>query len=121
MKPELRKLVKKLLRRTGTDRLAQRANLKAYIEMNAENGLILIVESGMDCDGSAWWGRTALLQASVMVYEKAYDEKLSWADGPISWAIDKPSNAPHYSETHRDLALEAFEEGRSHVIHYSPF
>lgn len=121
MKPELRRLVKKLLRRVAEDRLEARARLKTRIDLCAEDGLILIVESGMDCDGSAWSGRTALLQASVMVFEKAYEEKISWADGPISWVIHKPSEKSSFSESHRDLALEAFENGHPHVLRYSSF
>ena len=119
MKPDLRRLVKKILRRVAEDPLEARASLKERIDSCAEDGFILIVESGMDCDGSAWSGRTRLLPASVVVFEYAYNDRAEWADGPFSWVIHKPSEKTSFSESHRDLALEAFENGHPHVLRYS--
>lgn len=101
----------------GRDELAAKWRLAQYIERHKEDGEILIVENGRDCDGAEWRDRTFRMKANVLVYLKAYEDKAQWADGPFYWEIERMSNRSKYRMSTRDLALEAFEDGHDHVIY----
>jgi hypothetical protein len=89
--------------------------------MNActENGQVAIMGRGMDCDGSAWDDRFyCLLPAIPTLIQRWLNEKYEQAEGPESYWLVKPSEVEDHEEQNRDLALEAFEDGHSHVLYY---
>lgn len=100
------------LRRARLHRLA----LHQRIVECAEDGKILVIESGRDCDCVEYHGKTMLCPANVRAFDRLHDEIAKWADGPFRLDIDKPSNRDRYEYRSRDLALEAFEDGHQHHI-----
>jgi len=95
----------------------QRRSFIASIEQFAEGGMVAIYSSGMDCDCSRWENRRErVVPANVRDVEAALDDIYSGAEGPMSLWLDRPSARP--PESHRDLALEAFEDGHPHVVFY---
>lgn len=100
------------------DPLARRSQVAAYIAEKEQLGHIAVVESGMDCDCVRYSGRVHMIPASVIAYE-ALDNRLNdSADGPYSLDIITPSEAQAIAYHSSDLALEAFENGHSHVVYY---
>lgn len=92
-----------------------RRNFIARISECNEGGFVAIYSSGMDCDCSSWENRRhRVVPATVKDVEEAFDDILNWADGPMSLWVDRPS--AQYEVSHRDLALEAFEDGHPHVV-----
>lgn len=82
----------------------------------AEGGKIAMIESGRDCDGVLYGGHVTLIEASTKAVRKHWDTVAEWADGAFSLAVEKPSVARGIRSRSRDLALEAFENGHSHVL-----
>lgn len=88
---------------------------------------IAVVKGGMDCDGSQYEGNVTLVNASgtraeaMRRVEEHIDRELDYADGPMHFDIISPSEAKHITRTSRDLALEAFEDGHSHIISSARF
>ena len=95
---------------------------------------IAVVWSGRDCDGVAFSGRVSLidlnpespwgtdkngepfksLRAAVTRHiNKTYD----YADGPMSYVIMSKADAEYVEYASRDLGMEAFENGHSHVLY----
>jgi len=97
-------------------RRAGRLALHRRIAECAENGKILVVESGRDCDGVEYSGQTHLVGASVQEFDDLEREIGKWADGPFRLAVDKPSADEHIQYESTDLVLEAFEDGHPHSI-----
>lgn len=114
MKKRMRKLLKRMGRSTRLDWLEERAEIHRRIAAKAENGKVAVVESGMDCDGVQYWGRAAVIPASVMAYEKLDREIGEWADGPYCLGFARPSEKVEYGN--RDLGMEAFENGHPWVL-----
>lgn len=98
------------------DALAERADLAAEIAEKAINGRIKFVTNGMDCDGCAWEGRGYDIAANAMAVEKAIKDLYEGAEGPVGYYLAKPD--AQIKETHRDLGMEAYENGHPHVIYY---
>jgi hypothetical protein len=101
----------------ATNKRIERQRLIERIRSCQENGKIAIVESGRDCDGMQYSGSVCLIDASVAAWDAHYDYVANHADGPFSFAVEKPSIAKHIKHTSRDLTLEAFEDGHPHVIY----
>jgi hypothetical protein len=99
------------------DWLASRAARAALVNNYAENGEVALVSSGMDCDGVRYSGAVSLCAAVPMVVEKAMDSAYEWADGPMTIVLARPSDVADLEYESRDLALEAFENGHSHVLY----
>lgn len=99
--------------------LRERLNVKHRLAECAENGKVLIVESGRDCDCVEYDGKCYTIDASIDAYSKLYDEIADWADGPFWLSMDRPSNAHKYKYTSRDRILEAFEDGHPHLVYVS--
>lgn len=101
-----------------TDKLALRQRRAAMLSALAEGGRVCVVSSGMDCDGSAWAGRVYDMPASVFAVERFVERQYEWADGPLRLEFASPSECEEVEYESRDLALEAFEDGHAHCIHY---
>jgi hypothetical protein len=113
----LRRFLRLTKKRGRFDPLAHKLEIVKKIKNFAENGEVLLIESGRDCDGVEYGGRTCLMDANF-VSVNAYIEKAEdWADGAIYFEFDRPSNAENYSRSSRDLTLEAYENGHPHVIY----
>lgn len=112
----------KVLARLHAERLThvqnarmRRQKLLSQLHDLAEGGKIAVLESGRDCDGVRYWGRRHLIDATAQDFDALYDHVASWADGPFSFELARPSQA--VEEGSRDLALEAFENGHPHVLY----
>lgn len=107
----------KLHLRNRSDYLADRASLAVRVAYCAEGGKVALVSSGMDCDCSRWENAVTLVQAIPAAVMHRMERDYADAEGPLTIYVERPSVAAGLTETHRDLALEAFEEGRPHFIH----
>lgn len=119
---KLRKTLKKIVRdrvhdANRPDPLAQRLERSLHIAKVAQGGKVLIVSSGVDCDHSSWAGRTELVDATSVAVDAWIDRFYECAEGPQSFFITSPDQAPEFEEESRDLALEAHENGHSHVVY----
>lgn len=103
------------------ERINQRARLAQALAACAENGKVVIEESGMDCDCVTYSGRLREIDATVMAYNKLQDETAAWADGPFHFSVLKPSEAVSVKYASRDNVMEAYEDGHPHhVVARSP-
>jgi hypothetical protein len=80
-------------------------------------GWVAVVWSGRDCDNVAYSGQVRYVRADITSVMEEIDREYSNAEGPTNYIITKPSEAAGITYSSRDLALEAFEDGRSHVIY----
>jgi hypothetical protein len=106
----------RLLNRHKVDLLARRANLKKSLAELQEGGEVAIVYGGIDCDGGRWDNRVTKVSAIPVAGERWHDRYEAQAEGPQWQRLEKPSAAADLIEDDRDLALEAFEDGHSHVL-----
>lgn len=97
------------------ERITKRGVMHARIAQCAHEGRIVVVESGRDCDGVQYSGRTHEIDASLKALVELEDHINEWADGPFSLAIVPWNTEVEY--TSRDLVLEAYENGHPHVIY----
>jgi hypothetical protein len=58
-----------------------------------------------------------LVNATFVEVNAFIEQAENWADGSIYFDFDFPSNDENYTRSSRDLALEAFENGHSHIIY----
>ncbi len=96
----------------------QRVAFLWQIDCWAEDGEIAVVTSGMDCDCSRWEDDVRLVPATVSAVDKWLDDFYAGAEGPQGHRLMRPSEAKLLRRTSRDLALEAFEDGHAHSVHY---
>ena len=113
----LRRFIRLTKKRGRSDPLAHKLKLVEKIKNFAENGEILLIEGGCDCDGSQYEGKTRLVNATFVEVNAFIEQAENWADGSIYFDFDFPSNDENYTRSSRDLALEAFENGHSHIIY----
>lgn len=99
------------------DRLAARQTLAARIRECAEDGRVAVVHGGIDCDGGRWDDVVVILPATVMDVARWDDDFFDHAEGPQWRRLRTPSDAADLQASHRDLALEAFEDGHPHAIY----
>jgi hypothetical protein len=86
--------------------------LMRAIERNAEDGQIMLVESGRDCDGVQYDGVLhGPIAANWRAVRKLEEKIAKWADGPFYLRVIKPSEAAQVELWSRDLTMEAFEDG----------
>lgn len=98
----------------ATERRIRRQNWLRRIAECAEGGEVALITWSRDCDLCEGTSRR-LIAADVRVIDDSINHSLAWADGPMSFRIERPS-AP-FQATFRDRMLEAFEDGRgSHVV-----
>jgi hypothetical protein len=81
-----------------------------------EGNFIAVVWSGMDCDCVRYSGEVHYILAYKAEVEKHIESQYRDAEGPISFYLMRPSEADKIHYSSRDLALEAFEDGHSHVV-----
>lgn len=96
---------------------AKRMDFIARIHGCAQDGKVCVVWSGRDCDGVRYSGDVRTVDATVAAVQEHIEHTLAWADGPCSWQIVRPSDKAVIHYESRDLTLEAFEDGHSHVIY----
>lgn len=97
-------------------RYEQRLAVHRLLRECAENGKVLVVESGMDCDCVQYAGKCRLIDANIKAYDELYNSVAEWADGPFSFSIDRPSNAALHGYRSVDLVMEAYENGYRHSV-----
>ena len=98
------------------DRVRRQQFLQS-IALCEEDGKVAVVWSGRDCDGAKYEHSVAIVDADKKKVEAYIEHTYEWADGPCAYYIERPSVARGLKYSSRDLALEAFEEGHSHVIY----
>ena len=98
------------------DQLAQKALRFQHIYDNAENGYVVAVQEGCDCDGVQYRSIGKPQVAAPLVLEKNEDEAYEWADGIMDIYYVKPSKALKMTNASVDRAAEAFENGHPHSI-----
>lgn len=84
----------------------------------AESGMVAECRSGMDCDCSSY-SRVHVMPvpASIFAWQRGEEYHRSMLDGTESVYYVKPSSVDGDSYHSRDLALEAFEDGHSHIVY----
>jgi hypothetical protein len=97
----------------------ERARLAETINKYTENGKVMLVSGGMDCDGYASYGHTSILNAYPMVAQYVLDDIYQNAEGPTQTHFDYPSNEDNYKVSYRDFGMEAYEDGHMSSYHYS--
>ena len=103
-------------RRSHEATQARRARQQKILDCT-EDGKILIVWEGRDCDGVEYEGRWSLIDATKEAIEAHIDNTYEWADGPCHYTFAKPSERDEIEYSSRDRTLEAFEDGHPHCIH----
>ena len=98
------------------DKLAEKAKRFSYIYSKAENGFVVPITEGCDCDGVQYKHIGQPVKAVPLVLEKAEDEAYEWADGTMDIYYEKPSIALKMKNVSIDRTAEAFENGHSHSI-----
>jgi hypothetical protein len=94
----------------------RRETLRRICEF-AEGGRVALVNGGRDCDCATWANTYSLVPATVAEVDNWVERFYHWAEGPQWHYIERPSVARKLEEEHRDLALEAFEDGHQHVVY----
>ena len=99
------------------DRLVEKENIVSHIKSKTENGKVAVVWSGVDADCVSWGNRVDIVSSSYVQIEKMLNDVYEGSEGSIDFYYEKPSIAEKLTETSRDLAMEAFEEGHPHVVY----
>ena len=82
-----------------------------------EDGKVAVIWSGRDCDCVQYSNVVYKVKSDWRSIEEHIRDTYSWADGPCSYYLEKPSVADELHFEARDLALEAFEDGHPYHIH----
>ena len=101
----------------ATHERVRRQQFLQSIARCAEGGKVAVVWSGRDCDGACYEHSVAIVEAKKKAVDAHIEHTYEWADGPCAYYIERPSVARDLKYSSRDLALEAFEDGHSHVIY----
>lgn len=80
-----------------------------------EDGKVLVHEHGRDCDGVQYSGVVHAIEPTVEALDALRSETERGADGPFTLEILSAADAIPEAES-RDLTMEAFEDGRPHVL-----
>ena len=86
-------------------------------KLYAEDGQVAVVWSGRDCDCVRYDNVVYTIPCDWRSIMDHVQETYSWADGPCSYYLERPSVADKLRYSSRDLALEAFEDGHPHYIY----
>lgn len=119
------KKVRRILKRVVRDMPANRAvsltdsnaQIRAMLDRCTVDGKIGVVLSGRDCDCVSY-RREYVCETwrSVAAFKREWDEHCNWLDGPESQHFYRPDEIEEGYHS-RDLALEAFEDGHTHVVY----
>ena len=93
-----------------------RVKLKRVLDNNSEDGMIAMIDTGMDCDCVSWRGVYHMPTPSVSKVVLLENEQQEYAEGPCSLNWGKPSEHSTGRQT-RDHIMEAHENGHPHVIY----
>jgi hypothetical protein len=99
------------------DRINERAAVYEAVARCAENGLVALVESGMDCDCVRYANVVRYCFADPRAVLARIYEIENDAEGCCSVIVERPTVAAALRYSSRDLALEAFEDGHPHVVY----
>lgn len=88
---EARREIRRYCKSTSVDYLAQRLALQETIQNHAENGMVQITVSGIDCDGVEYWGEKVLVQATTALVEQEFRRIQYNSDGRVYMEIVAPS------------------------------
>jgi len=105
--------------------LHDRINTKGSIERRMKryqtaDGWVYGIESGMDCDCSAW--RTVIkIRPTLQAYDKYMDDLYSNAEGQCGMCLIPWQDARDFEPEHRDLAMEAHEDGHDHIVSWGAY
>ena len=102
-----------LLRQATEARIARQSLIRRIAEL-AVDGQVAVWESGRDCDSVSYRGFKCLIPATVAEFDALYEHEHKWADGPFCLWVESP--LLERQRCSRDLGMEAFEDGHSHVI-----
>ena len=100
---------------TRKDKLAIKQQTYEYYKKNSENGFVVIVTEGMDCDGGQYRHIGDPMALVPVKIDKAIDIAYEWSDGYMREYIVKPSEAEKMQNVSIDRGMEAFENGHSHT------
>ena len=89
-----------------------------FIKDKIDNGKVGLITSGMDCDCCAFEYSSVLDATSIAKIVAHIHDAYDNAEGPLNFRFVTPKEAKAFQRYSRDLALEAFEEGHSHVVYY---
>jgi hypothetical protein len=103
-----------LLAQATEARVARQSLIRRIAELQV-GGQVAVWESGRDCDSVRYSGFKCLIPATVREFDALYEHEHQWADGPFCLWVESP--LLERQRCSRDLALEAFEDGHSHVIY----
>lgn len=118
--PELYKAIKQVSHNKPDDYLAERVDLQKLVSANSENGQVVILESGMDCDCVAFSNQKYKVAALPIAVRTEMDRIYGNAEGPCHLSITSPSAAKAMDYRSRDLGMEAYENGHPSRVSYSP-
>lgn len=93
-----------------------RVKLKRVLDNNSEDGMIAMIDTGMDCDCVSWCDVCHMSTPSVSKVMLLEDKQQEYAEGPCSLNWGKPSEHITGRQT-RDHIMEAHENGHPHVIY----
>jgi len=99
------------------DYLAERAKLAQRVRDAAEDGMVVLVRNGTDCDGVRYSGVTRPVKAVPYLVHREIEKDYEYADGPMSIGVVSPSAAREIEYESRDMVMEAFEDGHPHVLY----
>ncbi len=119
MRDKIKRVLIKIVKdsnRRKIDYLQRRLRLKNHIDACNENGMIAVVEDGMDCDCVKYSGDVRIIPATLTHFLKHEQERANGCDGPFNLEIVQPSKAEGIESTSEDLALRAFENGHPHLV-----
>lgn len=88
---QTRRVIRRCCKSTSVDYLAQRLALQASIKTHAENGMVKITVSGVDCDGMEYWGQKVMVKANAFLVEQEFYRIQYNSDGRVHMEIVSPS------------------------------
>ena len=106
---------------TRKDKLARKQQTYEYYKKNSENGFVVIVTEGMDCDGGQYRHIGDPMALVPVKIDKAIDIAYEWSDGYMNHYIVTPSEAEKMQNVSIDRGMEAFENGHSHTFRMGGF
>jgi hypothetical protein len=80
-------------------------------------GKLGIIRTGMDCDCSAYSHGYTTSYEGLILFARNEEEHCEYLDGPETTHYCKPIVALEHNGYSRDLALEAYEDGHSHIVY----
>lgn len=96
----------------------QRGSMRAHFEAVQQNGKIGIIVAGMDCDCVKYhYEHVEPVPVSMMVWQRGEQKRCDYAEGPESVHYVSPNEVQHGAYWSRDLVMEAYEDGHSHVVY----